>query len=268
MMSDKFSSASVYVITCAKTQQRLPAILAELKGVNANLEIIRRFDIPQFPSHIFDSHLWNEHFVEIDSVQSENLRALGFSDSQIINSIAGDIRRRSLSPAEMSLSAKIVFALNAFLAQGADYAILVEDDLTRDPAKPSFSIAHELNKVIEFARSEKADLIDIGSLPIFDIKHAQNHRFVSANSHGAFSRTSRLMTRSTCCFLVSRDLVSAILKYKYIQSLPIDLHLQYLYELVRVEDVKSFNGFWLTSGVLLNGSMAEKKTGIQTSIQD
>ena len=76
------------------------------------------------------------------------------------------------------------------------------------------------------------------------------------------------MTRSTCCFLMSRHLVSVVLKNKHIQSLPIDFHLQYLYERARLEGVRSFNGFWLTNGVFLNGSMAEKKTGIQTSIQN
>lgn len=269
MSPDRRPAVSAFVITCAKTQQRLPSLLSELEGLHADLTVVRRFDVPQLPIHIFNNNLWREHFLEIKNIHFENLKALGFSGSRINQFIVSESRGRILSMPEMSLSAKITFALNSFLAQGAEYVIVIEDDLAIDSAICfEKKVASELNKVINFARSESADLIDIGSLPTFDMNFIRNHHYVSAHSHGSYSRTSRLMTRSTCCFLMSRHLVSVVLKNKHIQSLPIDFHLQYLYERARLEGARSFNGFWLTNGVFLNGSMAQKKTGIQTSIQD
>ncbi len=246
-------NVSSYIITCAKTRDRAPRITGFFRYAGFQYHLVDRYDPGKLPKHIYCPALWAEHFQEIRDICESNLVSLGCQGLQAQRYTDELAVGRTLKVSELSLATKILWALNHGLQEGCDYILVAEDDFR---ALPSVSMTHSLamfKDIVARLVYLNGDFLDIGGLPGL---HARNHKYklLQATDDSLFTQMKLPLTRSTCCFVVSRRLASLILRSPFPLAMPIDFHLQYLY-LKAWMDGNSISAYWMDGDIFCNGSM-------------
>ena len=257
-----------YVITCNKTRHRLPILIDNLQGSSLEPVLVTNFDEDYLPIHIYKPSLWNKHYSKISSILVANLVAMRGTEAEIPQVIR-DGPPRTLKSSELSLSAKILWSFYHSIANSFKYTLIMEDDISidRNSDIPSKKLGINLDKIITASVNMNSDFCDIGSLPFFSQDWIARHPFSGSTLSNNLYSTKVMLTRSTCCFLISNRLLEFIFSNTRIEyALPIDFHLQYLLSLADGLKPSFFKGMWCNTGLFVNSSLNAPKDKRMSSL--
>ena len=76
-----------YIITCKKTEHRVPKLLENLEGCTVKTNIVKKFDTDRLPDHLYEPLDWQNNYLNIEHIIHANLIALGYSQKKICDII-------------------------------------------------------------------------------------------------------------------------------------------------------------------------------------
>lgn len=231
----------IHIITCFKTYNRLPDLLDNIKPLFrrpefGEMRLFVRGDVGDIDM-LFSTEHWSPHIQEIYHILGHNISICSAAEhmrsSFLRELLARDDREvfpeRQLRPSEMSLASKHYTSLKSVSRP----TIVLEDDSL---------LPQQINTMVmlveEYTNTHFINLACMKELP-----YSGKKCIADDGSEYLISRIG--FTRTTAAYAIGPDIASKILSIYFPQALPIDLHLQYVLQKLKVPGISHESEFFI-----------------------
>jgi len=249
-----------FLIHCEALSNRLPSALDALSKCQLRPQIVKAFDGSDLLNSIrFENTeaIWHDHLRTLKHTLIGNtLTAKGleptpqkgeekakslFRNSPDFEQNIHWMHYRELKKGEISVLLKHYYAISAIASQGEAYGLVAEDDIIGHEKTSSL-----FNELMQYLSTDCLDYVDL----------AGGCGLLECEVGSTFPRVENLYlldrprTRTNACYIISKKLANKIANQFLPFSMPIDWHLQYLFNNLPFKA----NAAWCVKPVLIHGS--------------